>query len=96
MALSNILAKGGTPPQALDVKADVSFQPGEGPLAILNTDALSRGGTVASYVDELGSYAASLPIASPSGETICPSWVSVVMTRWCHCAMPSHSEKNAE
>jgi signal transduction histidine kinase len=47
-----------------------SFQPGEGPLAILNTDALSRGGTVASYVDELGSYAASLPIASPSGETI--------------------------
>ncbi|MFP5253619.1 MAG: OsmC family protein [Actinomycetes bacterium] len=30
MALSNILAKGGTPPQALDVRADVSFQPGEG------------------------------------------------------------------
>jgi signal transduction histidine kinase len=47
-----------------------SFQPGEGPLAILNTDALSRGGTVAEYVDALGSYAASLPIASPSGETI--------------------------
>jgi lipoyl-dependent peroxiredoxin len=30
MALSNILAKAGTPPQALDTKADVSFQPGEG------------------------------------------------------------------
>jgi signal transduction histidine kinase len=47
-----------------------SFEPGEGPLAILNTDALSRGGTVAGYVDAIHSYAASLPIASTSGETI--------------------------
>jgi signal transduction histidine kinase len=47
-----------------------SFEPGEGPLAILNTDALSRGGTVADYVPAIGSYAASLPIASASGETI--------------------------
>jgi lipoyl-dependent peroxiredoxin len=30
MALSNVLAKAGTPPQALDTRADVSFQPGEG------------------------------------------------------------------
>ena len=30
MALSNGLAKAGTPPQALDTKADVTFQPGEG------------------------------------------------------------------
>ena len=30
MALSNVLAKAGTPPQALDTKADVGFQPGEG------------------------------------------------------------------
>jgi osmotically inducible protein OsmC len=30
MALSNILNKGGTPPQSLDTQADVSFQPGEG------------------------------------------------------------------
>lgn len=30
MALSNILNKGGNPPQALDTRADVSFQPGEG------------------------------------------------------------------
>jgi len=47
-----------------------SFQPGEGPLAILNTDALSRGGTVAEYVEAIDSYAASLPVASASGETI--------------------------
>jgi lipoyl-dependent peroxiredoxin len=30
MALSNGLAKAGTPPQALDVTADVTFQPGQG------------------------------------------------------------------
>jgi lipoyl-dependent peroxiredoxin len=30
MALSAALAKGGTPPQSLDTKADVTFQPGEG------------------------------------------------------------------
>ena len=47
-----------------------SFEPGEGPLAILNTDALSSGGTVAAYVDAIDAYAASLPVASTSGETI--------------------------
>ena len=30
MAFSHALAGAGTPPQALDTKADVSFQPGEG------------------------------------------------------------------
>jgi lipoyl-dependent peroxiredoxin len=30
MALSNVLAKAGTPPQALDTKADVTFVPGTG------------------------------------------------------------------
>jgi osmotically inducible protein OsmC len=30
MALSNVLAKAGTPPQGLDTQADVSFQPGTG------------------------------------------------------------------
>jgi len=57
----------GVPIQIVDY---ASFEPGEGPLAILNTDALSRGGTVAAYVDAIDSYAASLPFASTSGETI--------------------------
>jgi osmotically inducible protein OsmC len=30
MALSNVLAKADSPPQALDTRADVTFQPGEG------------------------------------------------------------------
>ena len=47
-----------------------SFEPGEGPLAILNTDALSRGGAVAAYVGALDAYVASLPIAAATGEII--------------------------
>jgi signal transduction histidine kinase/HAMP domain-containing protein len=47
-----------------------SFRPGEGPLAILNTDALSRGEPVAGYIDELDAYAASVPVGAASGETI--------------------------
>lgn len=43
MALSAALAKGGTPPQALETKADVTFQPGEGITGI----HLSVVGTVA-------------------------------------------------
>jgi osmotically inducible protein OsmC len=37
MALSNALAKAGSPPEALDTKADVTFQPGEGITGILLT-----------------------------------------------------------
>src|SRR5262249_3101386 len=47
-----------------------SFVPGEGPLAVLNSDALSRGEPVAAYVSALGSYAASVPVAAPTGETV--------------------------
>jgi signal transduction histidine kinase len=47
-----------------------SFVPGQGPFAILNSDALSRGEPVAAYVRALGAYAASLPIAAPTGETV--------------------------
>jgi lipoyl-dependent peroxiredoxin len=37
MALSNGLAQAGTPPQALDTQADVTFQPGEGITGIVLT-----------------------------------------------------------
>src|SRR5262245_4009973 len=41
-----------------------SFVPGEGPLAILNSDALSRGEPVSAYIAAVDSYAASLPVAA--------------------------------
>ena len=37
MALSSGLAKAGTPPEALDTRADVTFQPGEGITGIVLT-----------------------------------------------------------
>jgi lipoyl-dependent peroxiredoxin len=37
MALSHALAQGGTPPEALDTSADVTFQPGQGITGIVIT-----------------------------------------------------------
>jgi lipoyl-dependent peroxiredoxin len=48
MALSGGLAKAGTPPTALDVQADVTFQPGEGITGI----HLTVVGTVEGVSDE--------------------------------------------
>ncbi len=48
MALSNMLAEAGTPPQSLQTKADVTFQPGEGITRI----ALTVEGRVPGLDDE--------------------------------------------
>ena len=47
-----------------------SFHPGEGPLALINSDALSRNEAVAAYIATLDSYAASLPVAAATGEIV--------------------------
>jgi signal transduction histidine kinase len=47
-----------------------SFLAGEGPLAVLNSDALSRSEAVAGHVSALDVYAASMPVAASTGETI--------------------------
>ncbi len=54
MALSNVLAKGGTPPERLEVSATVTFVPGTG----ITTSALDVTGTVPG-VDEVGFVAAA-------------------------------------
>ena len=54
MALSNLLAKGGTPPEKLETSATVTFQPGEG----ITRGALTVRGTV-SGLDEDGFRAAA-------------------------------------
>ena len=54
MALSNGLAKGGTPPEKLETSATVTFQPGEG----ITRGALSVRGTVPG-LDEDGFKAAA-------------------------------------
>src|SRR5690606_19802125 len=47
-----------------------SFQPGEGPFAVLSSDALARGEPVAAHIGPADVYAASLPVAAATGETI--------------------------
>jgi signal transduction histidine kinase/HAMP domain-containing protein len=59
--------RSGVPINIVDYE---SFQPGEGPLGVLNSDALSRGGAVTGYVEALDSYVAVLPVATASGETV--------------------------
>lgn len=47
-----------------------SFRPGEGPFAVLNSDALSRRAAVAGYVAALDTYVSAMPVASATGETV--------------------------
>ena len=47
-----------------------SFNAGEGEFSVLNSDALARGEPVTAYLDGLEAYAASLPVAAPTGETV--------------------------
>jgi len=42
----------------------------ESPFAVLNSDALARGETVAAHLDVPGVYAASVPLSAATGETI--------------------------
>lgn len=48
----------------------VSLRQGEGPLAVLISDALSSAGPVTARVRALDSYASVIPIAAASGETV--------------------------
>lgn len=47
-----------------------TFRPGDGPLAVINSDAISRSAPVTARIDALDAYAASLPVAAATGETI--------------------------
>jgi signal transduction histidine kinase len=47
-----------------------AFRPGEGPFAVLNSDALSRGDPVASYVKAIDAYAASVPVYEATGQLV--------------------------
>jgi signal transduction histidine kinase/HAMP domain-containing protein len=59
--------RAGVPVTIIDY---ASYRPGEGPLAVLNTDALSRDEPVADYVRAHDAYAAAMPVATVAGETV--------------------------
>ncbi|MGH8194603.1 MAG: ATP-binding protein [Woeseiaceae bacterium] len=47
-----------------------SYAAGEGAFSVLNSDAIARGEPVADHLDTLDAYAASLPVAASTGETV--------------------------
>jgi osmotically inducible protein OsmC len=72
MALSNGLAKAGTPPDALETKADVTFQPGEGITGIhLTVRGTVPGITAEQFVEAAETAKAGCPVSKAlTGTTI--------------------------
>jgi osmotically inducible protein OsmC len=72
MALSNGLAKAGHPPDALETKADVTFQPGEGITGIhLTVRGTVPGMTAEQFVEAAETAKAGCPVSKAlAGTTI--------------------------
>ena len=72
MALSNALAKAGTPPDTLETKADVTFQPGEGITGIhLTVRGEVPGMTPAAFADAAEAAKTGCPVSKAlTGTTI--------------------------
>jgi osmotically inducible protein OsmC len=72
MALSNMLAKAGTPPQALDTKAEVTFQPGEGITGIhLTVVGHVEGVDAAAFAEQAENARTGCPVSQAlTGTTI--------------------------
>jgi signal transduction histidine kinase len=54
----------------IEVVDYASYSAGEGAFSVLNSDALARGEPVADHLDVPDAFAASLPVAAPTGETV--------------------------
>jgi osmotically inducible protein OsmC len=72
MALSHGLAQAGTPPQALETRADVTFQPGEGITGIvLSVRAQIEGITAEQFQEAAETAKANCPVSKAlAGTTI--------------------------
>ena len=72
MALSNGLAKAGTPPERLDVNADVTFQPGEGITGVhLTVRGTVPGISADAFVEAAEGAKANCPVSKAlAGTTI--------------------------
>ncbi len=72
MALSSALAKAGSPPEALDTTADVTFQPGEGITGIhLSVRGVVPGLSVEKFAEAAEGAKANCPVSKAlSGTTI--------------------------
>ncbi|QNN53414.1 OsmC family protein [Nocardioides mesophilus] len=72
MALSNMLAQNGTPPQSLDTKAEVTFQPGTGITGIhLTVNASVEGVDAAAFAEHAENAKKNCPVSQAlTGTTI--------------------------
>ena len=72
MALSNALAKAGTPPETLETTADVTFQPGEGITGIhLTVQGVVPGMTADQFVEAAEGAKLGCPVSKAlTGTTI--------------------------
>lgn len=72
MAFSNILAKAGTPPQALDTQADVTFVPGQGITGVhLTVVGAVEGLDAAGFAEHAETAKANCPVSQAlTGTTI--------------------------
>ncbi|MFF1817640.1 OsmC family protein [Kribbella sp. NPDC058245] len=77
MALSHALAEGGNAPEALDTKADVTFQPGEGITGIV----LSVNGKVPGLTaDEFAEFAQSAKENCPVSKALAATKITLDVT----------------
>ena len=74
MALSHALAGAGTPPQALDTQADVTFQPGEGITGIVLT---VRGTVPGLSADQFGEAAETAKTNCPVSKALTGTTISL-------------------
>ena len=72
MALSNMLAQAGSPPQALDTKAEVTFQPGTGITGVhITVVGTVEGMDAAAFTEHAENAKANCPVSQAlTGTTI--------------------------
>jgi lipoyl-dependent peroxiredoxin len=72
MALSNMLAQAGSPPQALDTKAEVTFQPGKGITGVhITVVGTVEGMDAAAFTEHAENAKANCPVSQAlTGTTI--------------------------
>jgi osmotically inducible protein OsmC len=77
MALSNALAKAGTPPETLETRAEVTFQPGEGITGIVLT---VRGVVPGMSADEFVAAAEEAKVGCPVSKALAGTTITLVAT----------------
>jgi len=74
MALSSVLAQAGTPPERLDTRADVTFQPGEG---ITGSHITVRGRVPGLSKDDFVSAAEAAKVGCPVSQALAGTTITL-------------------